>query len=74
MAQEIKKPENPFVYPNNFYGDDPGITLRDMFANSVLQGKMSTEFVGYLSDKDIAVHCYQLADAMLEAREQFKNK
>ena len=74
MTQEIKKPENPFVYPNNFYGDDPGITLRDMFANSVLQGKMSTEFIGYSSDKDIARDCYQLADAMLEEREQFKNK
>lgn len=74
MVQEIKKPENPFIYPNNFYGDDLGITLRDMFANSVLQGKMSTEFIGYSSDKDIAKHCYQLADAMLEAREQYKNK
>jgi len=74
MVQEVKKPENPLVYPSNLYEKELGITLRDMFANSVLQGKMSTEFVGYSSDKDIAVHCYQLADAMLEAREQFKNK
>jgi hypothetical protein len=74
MKEEIKKPDNPLVYPSNIGAIDHGITLRDMFANSVLQGKMSTEHIAYFSDKEIVERCYQLADAMLEAREQFKNK
>jgi len=69
--------QNKTAFPTLFYnrttgepnGHDSGMTLRDYFANSVLQGKMSTEFIGYSSDKDIAEHCYQLADAMLKQRE-----
>jgi len=46
-----------------------GMSLRDYFANSAMQGKMSAEHIGYSSDEDIAKHCYQLADAMLKQRE-----
>ena len=75
-----EKPSNPLVYPKNSYvlqqedegyyqtEDDLGITLRDYFAAKVLQGKMSTEFIGYSSDEDIAKDCYKLADEMLKQR------
>jgi hypothetical protein len=74
MTQEIKKPENPFVYPNNFYGDDPGITLRDMYANSALIGLLTSKTFALYDIESYAEQSYKLADAMLEAREQFKNK
>jgi len=68
---EDKKPKNPYVHPiqENTLTNYGGITLRDYFANSAMQGKMSAEHIGYSSDEDIAKHCYQLADAMLKQRE-----
>jgi len=73
METENTKTSNPKAFPSDLYLENgesqKGMTLRDYFANSVLQGKMSTEFIGYSSDEEIAKHCYQLADAMLKQRE-----
>lgn len=52
---------------------DPGMTLRDYFAAKAMQGMVST--VKFLKEAEgldpdpLAVAAYQIADAMLEARE-----
>jgi hypothetical protein len=46
-----------------------GMTLRDYFAAKAMQGFLATGRTDYL-DKYIAIDAYNLADAMLEAREQ----
>jgi hypothetical protein len=52
------------------YDDDEGMTLRDYFAAKAMQGLI----VVYSDDKSIvdayAKRAYEIADAMLEAREQ----
>ena len=69
MKTANQTPKNPHALPVPSSRWADGMTLRDYFANSVLQSKMSTVVIGYLSAKDIAEHCYQVADAMLEERE-----
>ena len=44
-----------------------GMTLRDYFAAKAMQMKFGTEHSS-ISMPDMAVICYQMADAMLEAR------
>ena len=89
MNEQEKKPSNPSAFPEP-YANDPnsaishtkGMTLRDYFANSAMQGIISNEElrVKILMDnkdgreensvnKDISVLSYSLADAMLKARE-----
>ena len=45
----------------------PGMTLRDYFAASVMQGFIVRP--GAINPKDDAVFAYKMADAMLRARE-----
>jgi hypothetical protein len=46
-----------------------GMTLRDYFAAKAMQGFLASGKTDYL-DKHIAFDAYNLADAMLEAREE----
>jgi hypothetical protein len=60
-------PAFPFVCDADFdYGT--GMTLRDYFAAKAMQGFLATVKVGCPDDL-IAVDAYNLADAMLKARE-----
>ena len=76
--EENKKPENPQAFPQTWEQNgttdnwENGMTLRDYFANSAMQGIVSllqkdVEVIYY--DK-IAIDSYELADAMLKQREQ----
>ena len=48
-----------------------GMTLRDYFAAKYMGALCSTEFFtdGNLMDHEVAKHAYDMADAMLKARE-----
>ena len=70
------KPANPQAFPVDAGGTfQRGMSLRDYFANSAMQGLMS-EYLskgsnnGYWRDYDmIAKEAYRVADEMLKARE-----
>lgn len=78
------KPNNPSAFPfvdrsesqNNLMAFDAGMTLRDYFANSAMQGLLSNECEIQRAVKKspdvnsvIASISYSLADAMLKQRE-----
>jgi hypothetical protein len=48
--------------------DFNGMTLRDYFAAKALQGMCADPTTAGTAGKDIVAECYDLADAMLEAR------
>lgn len=48
----------------------PEVTLRDLFAMSVLNGLISGRYVTDVNKKDIAELAYKQADVMLEARKK----
>jgi hypothetical protein len=57
------------AFPNPAFGKE-GMTLRDYFAAKVLQGVLSNLGAYNVStDRDVARKCYDMADAMLKARE-----
>jgi hypothetical protein len=47
------------------HGDDTGMTLRDHFAGLAMQGILYED----LDPPETAKHAYEMADAMLKARE-----
>ncbi|ELI9034594.1 hypothetical protein [Morganella morganii] len=60
---------------NSDWDIDPGMTLRDYFAAKAMQGIITTAAAPILTslaglDDDIAKTSYELADAMLRAREK----
>ena len=58
------------AFPANHFDlapDETGMTLRDWFAGKAMQGCLATE--GWASASDIAAGAYDMADAMLKARE-----
>lgn len=64
--------EAPPAFPQNdwsFAGGDgrEGMTLRDWFAGQALAGIQTLECIGW-THKELAQHCYSLADAMLAER------
>jgi hypothetical protein len=65
MSTEEKKPENPSAFPSDYNSDD-GMTLRDYFANSAMQGLNPMEWSDY---KILAKNAYEVADAMLKQRQ-----
>lgn len=71
-APNNRTPENPPAFPALGYGG--GMTLRDYFAAAALQGYLSmhadpiSPFPG--SPKNVAIECYQFADAMLTERQK----
>ena len=51
------------------YAEQPGMTLRDYFAAKVMQGSIDSSW--FHSDHNrSAKWCYEVADAMIKAREQ----
>ena len=57
-----------FVLSNGGAYIEGGMTLRDYFAAKAMQGCFSDPDLA-MSKKEIAVWAYQIADAMMEARE-----
>jgi len=67
-----KKPENPpaFACVTESYGQD-GMSLRDYFANSAMQGicvNAGRNGVNFSEHESIAIMAYNIADAMLKQR------
>ena len=86
MKNQEKKPKNPSAYPSwdmtfnenpntNLFsaGTSQGMSLRDYFANSAMQGMLSnTNIIDDVSNSDadyISLRSYLIADAMLKQRE-----
>ena len=77
MEKQEKKPNNPSAFPNtdgqSFCND--GMTLRDYFANSAMQGICASNLANYgamhngTEEDRIAERAYSIADAMLKQRE-----
>ena len=65
---------NPPAFPltSNWLGELRhlnGMTLRDYFAAKVMQGICASDPVSTMTNERIATESYDLADAMLKARE-----
>ena len=59
------------AFPNPHRTDELGMTLRDYFAARALQGMLASgNLPKTMPDADIAECSYNLADAMLKAREE----
>ena len=60
----------PSQHSNGFYSTGNGMSLRDYFAAAALQGFMAAHTSGgCLVDDLYAKYAYDLADAMIKARE-----
>ena len=58
------------AFPADFQLYSTGMTLRDYFAASALNGLIASVQPGQIwSCEEIGVTCYRMADAMLKARE-----
>jgi hypothetical protein len=68
MTKEKAFPRTDGRY-NSSQENEQGMTLRDYFAAKAMQGFLATVKVG-CPDHLIAIDSYNLADAMLKAREQ----
>jgi hypothetical protein len=70
----MNPPVNPSAFPHT-YSDKhetyEGMSLRDWFAGQVMAEmiRLSTDSDGGWSVENVAYGCYNLADAMLKARE-----
>ncbi len=61
---------NEAAFPNPHLRDGSGMTLRDYFAARVLQGMLASgNLPKTMPDADLAECSYNLADAMMKARE-----
>ena len=77
MKTENKKPENPFAFAmcDNISFMQHGMTLRDYFANSIMQSYVKEHLELLRENKfgytvsDMAESSYLIADAMLKQRE-----
>ena len=67
MAIKDGGPAFPQQMGGIYYGPQ-GMTLRDYFAGKALQGMCA--WGAYEERRDVASEAYELADAMLKAREQ----
>jgi hypothetical protein len=84
----MNAPENPPAFPCQALGSDglpevsasDGMTLRDWFAGQALAGLMSNENTPFSADyaevepRQIAEAVYEIADAMLTARQSEQSK
>ena len=61
--------ENPQAFPNPHRADLTGMTLRDYFAAHLMQGICAGSPSMVWANKRLAEEAYDLADAMLKARE-----
>ena len=73
MSKEKPTNKTPTAFPNPNRTDQTGMTLRDYFAAQVAVGVMSdywnSDRMKDPTFEDIAQQAYDLADAMLKARE-----
>jgi hypothetical protein len=69
----MTEPTNAPAFPQQFKGTtEPslmGLTMRDYFAAKVMQGICASDPVSAMTNERIAAESYDLADAMLKARE-----
>lgn len=69
----METPENPRAYPSAAIDDKyGGMTLRDKFAGDALIGLLASgkwDNAGTDFEKFIAVHAYNISDAMLAERD-----
>ena len=68
MSNNTGKPAFPIVADSLTYICDPGMTLRDYFAAKAMQGMCA--WGAYEERRDVAKEAYEIADAMLKAREE----
>jgi hypothetical protein len=58
------------AFPNPHRTDETGMTLRDYFAAKVMQGVLASgNLPKSAKDAELSVSAYNLADAMMKARE-----
>jgi len=75
MTTDNKKPKNPFAFPCvDVTIIQEGMTLRDYFANSAMQGMIANTEIRRPDSQEIefeafAKRAYRYADAMLKQRE-----
>lgn len=75
METNEKKPSNPPAFPCEKDEPQKGMTLRDYFANSAMQGYLSSHAHPDASNPfngrydEMAKESYKAADAMLKQRE-----
>ncbi len=62
--------ENYDTWLSKYGGYANSMTLRDYFAAKAMQGILSFEAIDEYSAKDVAFVAYEMADALLKAREQ----
>ena len=64
---------NPQAFPNPHLRDDSGITMRDYFAAKAMQGMFASDTKDWNSQDEWQTRAevaYEMADAMMKAREQ----
>jgi hypothetical protein len=66
FSVELNKKIPAFPVPREVYHE--GMTLRDCFAVSVLNGLLARESLRTEEKETIADYCFNMADAMLERR------
>ena len=69
---EFNKPTNPPAFPHfghTGWSNSGGMTLRDYMAAQAMQGIFASDPVSTMTNERIAKESYDLADAMLKARE-----
>ena len=73
--EENKKPENPNAFPSEYHNPhsgivhtDEGMSLRDYFAAKAMQGMLASDIDGNCKKEYVVNTSYEIADAMLEAR------
>ena len=73
MIKDDGGPVHPTTTENGVYGPMHGMSLRDYFAGQAMQGKLaanSIESGHYFTDPGLADIAYEMADAMIEARNE----
>ena len=69
QMSNFNKPANPQAFPNPHLRGDDGITMRDYFAAKAMQGMYANGSFPTGIMLDTAKEAYEMADAMLKARE-----
>ena len=57
------------AFPRTQWPNETGMTLRDYFAAKALQGMLAENGGGPMRNNTLAEFSYEIADAMLKARE-----
>jgi len=70
------KPNNPNAFPYSNENDADykrGMTLRDYFANSAMNGWLSNPNMTIKTMEELSIESYRVADEMLKQRELLNN-